>query len=156
MALRRSRLPGRGGSRPRPVGARLRRRCARLRGDGGYSTVEAAITLPALITLTMVVVQWALVWHASHVAQAAAQEGLRAGRGYQATAEAGRVQAENYLQAVAPTMLTSTSVSASRDATTVTVNVHADVIAIIPFGTFDVTEQASGPVERFVPPGSGG
>jgi hypothetical protein len=120
--------------------------------DGGYSVVEAVITLPVLILLTLLVVQWALVWHGRHVAEAAAQDGLRAGRGYQASASSGRSEAECYLRAVAPRLLTSPQVDVSRSATTVTVHVRARVLSLIPaVDGIGVEETASGPVERYVP-----
>lgn len=121
------------------------------RVDDGYSVVEASITLPVLIMLTMLVVQWALVWHGRHVAEAAAQDGLRAARGYQASATSGQIAAENYLQAVAPRLLTSPQVDVTRTATTVTVHVQASVLSVLPGNGLGVDETASGPVERFVP-----
>lgn len=125
------------------------------RPDDGYSVVEAAITLPAVILLSMLVVQWALVWHGHHVSEAAAQTGLRHARGYRATAGEGQRAAGDYLHAVAPRLLTSTRVDVTRTATTVTVHVHAEVLPVIPglsalmSGSIDQT--VSGPVERFVP-----
>jgi Flp pilus assembly protein TadG len=132
-----------------------KRRCCtshrRARADDGYSVVEASITLPVLILLTMLVVQWALVWHGRHVAEAAAHDGLRAARGYQATAASGQNAAEDYLQAVAPRLLTSPRVDVTRTAVTVTVRVHANVLSVLPGNGFGVDETASAPVERFVP-----
>jgi len=133
-----------------------RRRVSRRRADGGYSTVEAVITLPVIIIMTMLVVQFALLWHGRHIAHAAAEEGLRAGRGHQSSAGAGERQADKYLQALAPRMLTRTQVTASRNTETVTVRVQAHVLSVIPFGSFNVDESASGPVERFVAPSGGG
>jgi Flp pilus assembly protein TadG len=124
-------------------------RCAR--ADDGYSVVEASITLPVLILLTMLVVQWALVWHGRHVAEAAAQDGLRAARGYQATAGNGQNAAKNYVQAVAPRLLISPRVDVTRTATTVTVHVHASVLSVLPGSGFEVDGTAAAPVERFVP-----
>ena len=42
----------------------------------------------------------------------------------------------------------------TRDVDTVTVTVHADVLTVIPFGSFSVDERASAPVEAFSPPGA--
>ena len=123
--------------------------------DAGYSFVETVITVPVLILFTMTVVQYALVWHSRHIAEAAAQDGLRVGRGYQSTAAAGQQASEEYLRQVAPNLLTRTQVSATRTLTTVTVHVHAHVLAAIPFANFDVDETASAPVERFSTPSGG-
>ena len=127
---------------------RLRSRCRR-EDDGGYSIVEAAITLPAVILFTMLVVQWALLWHGRHVVESAVQDGVRAARAYQATAGDGQRSAQTYLQAVAPTLVTAPQVQVSRTATTVTVRIRAGVISVIPGGAFQVEESGTAPVERF-------
>lgn len=135
-----------------------RRLGRRARQDGGYSIVEAAIVLPVVVLLSMLVVQWALIWHGRHVAEGAAQTGLRAARGYQATAGAGEQAATGYLSSVAPNLLAAPSVDVTRTATTATVRVRARVLAVIPglsaviSGGVDVEESATGPVERFVQP----
>jgi Flp pilus assembly protein TadG len=121
------------------------------REDEGYSIVETTIALPFLILATMLVVQWALVWHGRHIAEAAAQDALRAARGYQATSADGRQAGERFLDAVAPRLLTSHRVDVTRTETTVTVHVHARVLSILTVGAPAVEETASGPVERFVP-----
>ena len=123
--------------------------------DAGYSIIEAVITLPVLIMFTMLVVQYALVWHSRHIAQAAAQDGLRAARGYASSAADGQDAATTYLRQVAPNLLTGPLVVADRTPTTVTVVVHAHVLSVVPFADFDVDERVSGPVERFVQPVAG-
>jgi hypothetical protein len=121
-----------------------------VRPDGGYSVVEASITLPVVILLSMLVVQWALIWHGRHVAEAAAQDGLRAARGYEASAATGQQAATDYLRSVAPNLLSSPRVDVTRTPTTATVHIHARVLSVVPGGGFDVDQTASGPVERFV------
>ncbi len=118
--------------------------------DRGYSVLEAAITLPAMIMLTMAIVQYALVWHARNVAQAAAQQALRTGEAYGSTAAAGKSDAESFLHQVAPHLLPNPDVAVNRSRTTVTVRIHASVISVVPFGSFTVDSSASGPVEIFV------
>jgi hypothetical protein len=98
----------------------------------------------------MLVVQWAIVWHARSVASAAAQEGLRTTEAYTATAAAGRADTITYLSQVAPHALPDPQVTVTRSATTATVHVHAPVMTVIPFGHFTVDETASGPVETYV------
>ncbi len=122
----------------------------RCRDDGGYSIVEAVITLPVMIVLTMFVVQYALLWHGRNVAEAAAQDGLRTARSYQGTAAMGQQAALDYLSQVAPKLLTSPQVQVDRTPTTVTVHVRAHVLSILGFADVDITEAAAGPVERFV------
>ena len=117
--------------------------------DRGSTVAEAVIIVPVIILLTLVVVQFVLVWHGRHLAQAAAQTAARAAATYQGTAEDGRADAEAYLAQVAPSLLPGRDVQVTRDAGTVTVTVHADVLTVIPFGGFTVDERATAPVEAF-------
>jgi Flp pilus assembly protein TadG len=146
---------GRGRSPCRSGCPRHVRRGAGRGRDDGYSLVEAVITLPVMIVLTMFVVQYALLWHGRNVAEAAAQDGLRTARSYQGTAALGQRAALDYLKQVAPKLLTSPRVQVDRTPTTVTVHVRAHVLSLLGFARLDVTEAASGPVERFVQGGSG-
>lgn len=123
----------------------------RPRGDRGYSVLEAAITLPAIVLLTMLVVQWAIIWHARHVAQAAAQEALRAASDYGSTAAAGRQDGLSMLQLTAPHALQHPRVTVTRGASAVTVHVHATVYSVIPFATAHIDATAAGPVESWTP-----
>jgi Flp pilus assembly protein TadG len=119
--------------------------------DGGYSVLEVAIVLPVVFFLLMVLVQWAIVWHARSVASAAAQEGLRTAEAYTATAAAGKVDTDIYLAQVAPHALPDPQVTVTRSPTAASVRVHAEVMSLIPFGHFSVDETVTGPVEKFVP-----
>ena len=132
-----------------PSAGRSSRAC---RGEGGYSIVEVVITFPVLMLLVGGVIQFALLWHGRHVAEAAAQGGLHAARAYSSTADAGRQDAEAYLSQVAPNLLQQPQVLVNRTGTTVTVTVRATVLSIVPLG-LSVEETAVGPVERYVGPG---
>jgi Flp pilus assembly protein TadG len=139
----------------RRAGAALRRRHRLLRedgrdGEGGYSVLEASITLPIIILLLMMIVQWAIVWHTRNIANAAAQEALRTTEQYNSTATAGRQDGETYIAQVAPHVLPSGCVSVQRTATTATVHVHCKItMSVVPFGTYWVDETVTGPIERF-------
>lgn len=130
---------------------RRRRRAPRGRdGDAGYSVLEASITLPVIILLLMMIVQWAIVWHTRNIANAAAQEALRTAEQYNNTASAGLQDGETYIAQVARHVLPPGCVSVNRTATTVTVRVHCKItMSVVPFGTYWVDETVSGPVERF-------
>ena len=117
--------------------------------DGGFSTVEAVIVIPVVVLLTMIVVQYVMLYHARNVTEAAARDGLQVARGYQASAAQGKTAAEQYLTDVAPKLLTARHCDAQRSAVTVVILCHADVASVVPFGSFSVTEQATGPVETF-------
>ncbi len=125
---------------------RLRRvRCG---GDTGYTLVEFALTMVAFIALVMLLIQWALVLHARHVAQAAAEDAMRTSAGYQSSAGAGEDDGYAYLTQVAPRLLTGVHVAVDRSATTVNAEVTGSVTSIVPGFGFTVHETASGPVER--------
>jgi len=117
--------------------------------DGGYSIVEAAIVFPAVLVMLFGVVQFALLWHGRHVAEAAAQDALRSASGYQSTATLGERDGRDFLHQVAPNLLKNPSVQVSRNATNVTVQVRANVVSL--FGMhLTISETAAGPVERYV------
>ena len=126
-----------------------RLRDARDRGD---ATVEAVIIVPVLVVLTLLVVQFVLVWHGRHVAQAAAQTAARSAAAYQAQPAAGQAAGDDYLAEVAPNLLPGRSVTVTRDAAGATAIVSADVLTVIPFAAFRVQEQATAPLEIFVGP----
>jgi Flp pilus assembly protein TadG len=119
--------------------------------DRGSTVAEAVIIVPVIIIATLVVVQFALIWHGRHVAQAAAQTAARAAATYQSSADIGRADGDAYLAEVAPSLLPGRNISVTRDATTVVVTIHADVLTVIPFGNFTIDERASAPVEAFTP-----
>lgn len=137
----------------RRAGAASRRRHQALRGDrdGGYSILEAAITLPAIVFLLMAVVQWAIVWHARGLAQAAAQEGLRNAAAYGSSTGAGQQDIANYINQVAPNALANPQIQVNRSGNTITVHIHASVPSLVPFGSFSVDATASAPVETWSP-----
>ena len=74
----------------------------RTESDRGSTVAEAVIIVPVIIIVTLVVVQFVLLWHGRHVAQAAAQTAARAAATYQGSADVGRVDGDAYLAEVAP------------------------------------------------------
>jgi Flp pilus assembly protein TadG len=136
----------------------LARRWPRLREtrDRGDATVEAVIIVPVIVVLTLLVVQFVLVWHGTHVAQAAAQTAARTAAAYRADPGDGQAAGDAYLAEVAPNLLPGRAVTLTADATTVTSTVRAQVLTILPFATFDIQESATAPRERFVEVIAGG
>lgn len=132
---------------------RVRSESDRAESDRGSTVAEAVIIVPVIIILTLVVVQFVLLWHGRHVAQAAAQTAARAAATYQGSAAIGRSDGDAYLAQVAPNLLPGRDIQVTRDATTVVVTIHADVLTVIPFGNFTIDERASAPVEAFTPAG---
>lgn len=122
----------------------------RRESERGFSTLEAVVVIPTVVVITMLVVQYVLLWHARNVAEAAAQNALRVARGYQSSAAAGQASADTYLHDVAGRLLDcSNCVHVTRDTDTVRVTVHADVTSVIPVGSFSVTETAAGSIEKY-------
>jgi len=144
-------MPGnRGGCAPRRSFLKARWRRVRDARDRGDATVEAVIIVPILVVLTLLVVQFVLVWHGRHVAQAAAQTAARSAAAYQAQPAAGQAAGDDYLAEVAPNLLPGRSVTVTRDAAGAMAIVSADVLTVIPFAAFHIQEQATAPLEIFV------
>jgi Flp pilus assembly protein TadG len=125
----------------------------RLGSDRGASAVELAILAPALIFVTMLIVQFALWFDATHAAQAAAQEGDRSARENKATSanyqSIATTVAMNYYHGLDTSVISNVSVSSVQyDAATntVSVTVSGRLNGIFPL---PVSETVSGPVECF-------
>ena len=129
----------------------LRRRWRRLRAapDRGSAIVEAVIIIPIIVILSMVLIQFTLIWHGRHLAESAAQNAVTASAGYQSDNARGQQSAQEFLGQVAPNLLTAQSITIDRGATTVTARIQAHVLTLVPFANFTVTATASAPVERF-------
>jgi Flp pilus assembly protein TadG len=140
--------PGGPAPGPSPLTARWRR--IRESGDRGDVTVEAVIIVPVIVVLTLLVVQFVLIWHGRHVAQAAAQTAARSAAAYQAGPAAAQAAGAAYLDEVSPTLLPGRTVTVTRDATAATAVVQAGVLTIIPFASFAVHGRSTAPLEIFV------
>lgn len=125
----------------------LRRLRAALRGDAGAVAAEVVIAVPVLLLLLMSIVQFALWSHASHIAQAAASEGLAATRVEGGTTVAGGSATRSVLDQLGAGPLRDTVVAVDRDAVTARVRVTGAATPVIPFLTLPVTAEASGSVE---------
>lgn len=125
-------------------------RTVRADPDRGYNIMETVIIVPVIIVFTMIVVQFAMIWHGRHIAQAAAASAARSAAGYTADPGRGQADAASYLGQVAPTLLTGPVVTVDRGPVQVTVTVRAQVLSVVPFGSFSVDERAVAPVEQFV------
>lgn len=136
-------------SRGRAVIAR-RWRALRSTPDRGYSGMEAAIVLPIVLFVTMLIVQFVMVWHGRHVAAAAAAAAARSAAVYGASARAGQADGASYLEQVAPNLLRDVSVGVDRSPTRVVVTIEGSVPSVIPFANFTINESAQLPVEAFV------
>lgn len=120
-----------------------------LRGDRGSASAELVLATPLL--LFMVIVQFALWSHATHIAQAAAARGLAAARVQDATAAQGDATARHLLDQLGHGPLTHARIDAARSGDAVSVQVSGDTTAMIPFLRLPVHAEATGPVEKFIP-----
>jgi len=121
------------------------------RDDRG-SVPEIVILAPVVFFLIFGIIQGALYYQARTVANAAAEEGLRAARTTTGTSGAGQAAAADYLSRNGAT-LTSPSVTASRTATTATITISGQSQNILPGLDFTVTVRSALPVERITHPG---
>jgi uncharacterized membrane protein len=110
--------------------------------------VATVIVLPALLLSFWLVLQYALVVHARHAVQVAAQDAAIA-----AASGSGdpRSVASGLVDGTAGSITSSVSVSTQGDAASVAVTVAADVLQVFPIGSYSVRASASAPVERFIP-----
>lgn len=122
-----------------------------LRGDRGSVSAELVIATPLLLMMLLAIVQFALWSHATHIAQAAASQGLAVARSQNGTAAAGTSSAQQLLDQLAGGPLTGSAVTSDRGAASASVNVSGTATSVVPFLTLPVHAEAVGPVERFVP-----
>ncbi|MFJ9619077.1 TadE/TadG family type IV pilus assembly protein [Streptomyces noursei] len=127
----------------------------RLRDDRGAATTQLALVVPVLLLLGMLVVQFALVWHARHIAQYAAVRALATARTKSGTAAEGRAQARRSLTALGGRILTAPSVAVDRTMTQTTVRVRGVVMAVVPGLHLHASGTVAGPTERLTAPGGG-
>jgi Flp pilus assembly protein TadG len=124
----------------------VNRRC---RGEAGDAVTETVILVPVLLLLIMVVIQFGLWYHAEHVVQAAAQEGVRAARAEGSTSDAGRERAEQFLASVGGSVIDGPQVESTRDGRQASVVVTGKAVAVIPGVHLDVRAHATSPTEDF-------
>ncbi|OKI19225.1 pilus assembly protein TadE [Saccharothrix sp. CB00851] len=122
-----------------------------LRGDRGSVSAELVIATPLLLLMLMAIVQFALWSHATHIAQAAASQGLAVARSQNGTAAAGTSSARQLLDQLASGPLTGSAVTSDRSAASASVRVSGTATSVVPFLSLPVHAEAVGPVERFVP-----
>lgn len=122
-----------------------------LRGERGAVSVELVIATPLLLLTLLAIVQFALWSHATHIAQAAASQGLAASRTQDGTAAAGTASAQQVLDQLGRGPLTDTSINSSRSTESAAIQISGTASSVIPFLSLPVHAEATGPVERFVP-----
>lgn len=127
------------------------------RRDSGAGAVETVLSVPLIMILILLIVQFAVWEHARGVAQATAEEALAVARVQGGTDAAGQQRAAQVLVQIGSAVLVGPRVSVSRDAAYVAVRVHATAERVLPVPGFrwPLTITVTGPVERFVPDSRG-
>jgi Flp pilus assembly protein TadG len=124
----------------------------RVRGEAG-TAAETVVIFPVFIVLLLMIVQYALWLHASHVALAAAQEGARVARMAATNGpnqeQQGEAKARSFLGALGPNIISNPQVSGFRTNDVAHVDVTGAGTSIIPGFTFRIHKSSEGPVERF-------
>ena len=121
----------------------------RSRGEHGSSSLQTVLVMPLLLLLVTLIVQFALWYHAAHVAIAAAQDGAREARVEGGTAADGQARAQQLLDQLGAGVLTSPTITATRDAQVVRIEVRGYAPQLVPGLRLPVDAISAGPVERF-------
>lgn len=127
----------------------MRLRRGALRGQRGSVSAELVITMPVLLLMVLAVVQFALWQHATHVAQAVAQQALAAGRVEGGSQQAALSEGDSALSQLGSGTLVGPKVIVTTGAATMSVVVSGMAEGVLPFIKLPVHAVASGPPERF-------
>jgi TadE-like protein len=117
--------------------------------ESGFSTLEAVLVFPVLLLLVMLIIQFALWYHASDLATAAAQDGVRAARLNGATAADGTARANELLDQTGRSILQGRDIRVDRGLDATRAEVRGSCIALIPFLHLPVHAVAESSTERF-------
>lgn len=115
--------------------------------------MELAILTPVLILVLLSVVQFAMVYHARHVALAAAQSGARVARTQvQGDWQGAAVdKASGDIDKIGSDLLEGRQVKPLDNGDQRGIEVTGTAVRVIPFMTFHVTQRSEGPIECFRP-----
>ena len=113
------------------------------------------IMVPVVLLATLLVVQFALAYHARHVLAGATQDGAAAAARVGASAADGEALTRSLLDAAAGNLLHDTLVSSAAGPRTVTVSASGHVASLVPFlGSLTVRASSSAKLETFDPQGA--
>jgi hypothetical protein len=133
----------------------MRRRDREAR-DSGASSMEWAVLTPVLLLAITFVMQFAMVYHARHVALAAAQSGARVARSQRTGDWHGNAvsKATDAFNAIGPRLFQGppqVTAGETPDHKNRWVVVSGEAIHILPGISFSVSQRAEGPIECFRP-----
>jgi Flp pilus assembly protein TadG len=120
----------------------------------GVATIEMAVLFPVTLFIVFAIVQFGVWYHASDVAKAAAQEGVRAARVEGGSAQAGVDRANQVLDENARSIISGRQVVPFRDQNMARVEVTGNCVRVVPIPglSLPVHAVAESPVERFRAP----
>jgi Flp pilus assembly protein TadG len=129
---------------------RRRRRPGRGRERGEEGLAEFVVCFPAFFLLVIAAIQFALWSHASHLARAAAEQGVQVASGYGSDQAAGTQAAYQFIEQTGPGTLTNPQVDSTTLAggvAQVTVTGRAQVL--IPWLTLTVSATSDAPLQEY-------
>jgi Flp pilus assembly protein TadG len=120
----------------------------------GAAAIDMVVLFPVTLLMVFAIVQFGVWYHASDVAKAAAQEGVRAARVDGGTAQSGADRATQVLDENARSIIGQRQVTPFRDNNVARVVVAGRCVRILPIPglALPVHAVAESPVERFRPP----
>lgn len=119
-----------------------------LGSERGAVTVEMVVLMPVLLATLFGGIQAGVVFHARHIAIAAAQEGVRTAAAYQASLPDGIGTATTAAANWAGQTLTGVRVTGQRTPTRVTITVQGSAVSLLPGVSWPIEQKATLPVER--------
>jgi Flp pilus assembly protein TadG len=118
------------------------------RRDRGSATVELTLAAPLAGFLLMLVVQFAMWAHATHIAQAAANAGVQAARVHGGSVASGEDTTHAVLDQLAGSTLSEAGVTVDRTATDATVTIDGTAAAVLPGLSLPVHTSVTAPREQ--------
>jgi Flp pilus assembly protein TadG len=107
------------------------------------------LAVPVLLFVIMLVIQAGLWFHGSQLAEAAAQEGVQAGRSANGSAAAAEACARDFLGRLSPSVASSAQVLVRRTPEVTRVEITGRVQQVVPGLALTVSGAAEAPTERF-------
>ncbi|MEU8313660.1 MULTISPECIES: TadE/TadG family type IV pilus assembly protein [unclassified Micromonospora] len=134
---------------PGRIAAALRTRLAE--GERGANPVELAVVMPVILVLLFGSIQVAVWFVARSTALNAAQTGVNAQRTIDAGPDAGRERATSFLKRSGDWLVgwEKTGPTCEETETAVTCTVRGRSLSVVPGVSFEVTQTARGPAERW-------
>lgn len=119
--------------------------------DDGSVALEAVILFPIVLLLVMTTIQAGVYYHARNTAQNAANGAVMVGAGTGGTTTAAQNEARDRLdRAGGSSLLTGSTVTATRTTTDMTVTVKGEAVTFVPgLPPLTVSSTVTAPVEQF-------